>query len=411
MPLVSGFSRGSPVSPIPSFRRRSIFTSSTLIGSQDLAFKSRPNNFSLGDKKSRVLYNKGVGTLGREVAKEWGNTGKEGGRAKKFSMLDPIAWTSARRKTEKKRRERKREKEHMRKESGKTEKRHREREKIQRKREDTEKERRYRERERGDRNKRGERGTYKHNSEGQRTGSVKRKPFLKALGQHALLVRTTQRRTPGHSRTRYSRNTTRPTATDTDGQPAAASPASSSWLCLSPRAHQNYCRSSIHAFLIPSDVARSRMTPHPTPTQKKKPSHPPPSPRDWHISHFRSVSLLVRTTNVLLLPRTVRSSSSSRGHLAVGHQLFIKYACSPTTRSVAKAKQWSTCQAPLKHFEIRDIRRARWPRNWTASVNPSSRKPLIQRFSQRQTLVWGCCIVFKYNIRLHVFQVRDHEFG
>ncbi|KAJ8890959.1 hypothetical protein PR048_010468 [Dryococelus australis] len=40
MPLVSGFSRGSPVSPAPSFRRRSIYTSITLIGSQDLDVKS-----------------------------------------------------------------------------------------------------------------------------------------------------------------------------------------------------------------------------------------------------------------------------------------------------------------------------------------------------------------------------------
>ncbi|KAJ8873499.1 hypothetical protein PR048_024317 [Dryococelus australis] len=37
LPLVSGFSRGSPVSPAPSIRHRSIFTSITLIGSQDLA--------------------------------------------------------------------------------------------------------------------------------------------------------------------------------------------------------------------------------------------------------------------------------------------------------------------------------------------------------------------------------------
>ncbi|KAJ8891825.1 hypothetical protein PR048_004379, partial [Dryococelus australis] len=37
MPLVGGFSRGYPVSPAPSFQRRSIFTSITLIGSQDLA--------------------------------------------------------------------------------------------------------------------------------------------------------------------------------------------------------------------------------------------------------------------------------------------------------------------------------------------------------------------------------------
>ncbi|KAJ8880581.1 hypothetical protein PR048_017051 [Dryococelus australis] len=46
MPLVGGFSRGSPVSPAPSYRCRSIFTSLTLIGSQDLAVKSRPNLFS-----------------------------------------------------------------------------------------------------------------------------------------------------------------------------------------------------------------------------------------------------------------------------------------------------------------------------------------------------------------------------
>ncbi|KAJ8867975.1 hypothetical protein PR048_031784 [Dryococelus australis] len=42
MPLVGGFSRGSPL-PLPSFRRHSIFTSIPLIGSQDLAFKSRPD--------------------------------------------------------------------------------------------------------------------------------------------------------------------------------------------------------------------------------------------------------------------------------------------------------------------------------------------------------------------------------
>ncbi|KAJ8866781.1 hypothetical protein PR048_032642 [Dryococelus australis] len=46
MPLVGGFSRGSTVSPAPSFRRRTIFPSITLIGSQDLAVKSRPNIFT-----------------------------------------------------------------------------------------------------------------------------------------------------------------------------------------------------------------------------------------------------------------------------------------------------------------------------------------------------------------------------
>ncbi|KAJ8866140.1 hypothetical protein PR048_033664, partial [Dryococelus australis] len=40
MPLVGGFSRGSPVSPALSFRRCSILTSITLIGSQDLDVKS-----------------------------------------------------------------------------------------------------------------------------------------------------------------------------------------------------------------------------------------------------------------------------------------------------------------------------------------------------------------------------------
>ncbi|KAJ8880820.1 hypothetical protein PR048_017291 [Dryococelus australis] len=39
MPLVGGFSRGSPVSPASSFQCRSIFTSITLIGSQDLAIQ------------------------------------------------------------------------------------------------------------------------------------------------------------------------------------------------------------------------------------------------------------------------------------------------------------------------------------------------------------------------------------
>ncbi|KAJ8869604.1 hypothetical protein PR048_028596 [Dryococelus australis] len=48
MPLVGGFSRGSRVSPAPSFRRCSILTLITLIGSQDLAVKSCPkSHFSL----------------------------------------------------------------------------------------------------------------------------------------------------------------------------------------------------------------------------------------------------------------------------------------------------------------------------------------------------------------------------
>ncbi|KAJ8889331.1 hypothetical protein PR048_008830 [Dryococelus australis] len=46
MPLVDGFSRRSPVYASPSFRHRSIFTSINLIGSQDLAVKSRANLFT-----------------------------------------------------------------------------------------------------------------------------------------------------------------------------------------------------------------------------------------------------------------------------------------------------------------------------------------------------------------------------
>ncbi|KAJ8868974.1 hypothetical protein PR048_030515 [Dryococelus australis] len=46
MPLVGKFSRRSPVSPAPSFRCRSIFTSITLIGSQDLDVKFRQNLFT-----------------------------------------------------------------------------------------------------------------------------------------------------------------------------------------------------------------------------------------------------------------------------------------------------------------------------------------------------------------------------
>ncbi|KAJ8891113.1 hypothetical protein PR048_010624 [Dryococelus australis] len=46
MPLVGGFSRGSPVSPAPSYRRCSIFSSITLIDSQHLAVNSRPNLFT-----------------------------------------------------------------------------------------------------------------------------------------------------------------------------------------------------------------------------------------------------------------------------------------------------------------------------------------------------------------------------
>ncbi|KAJ8868536.1 hypothetical protein PR048_030064 [Dryococelus australis] len=46
MPLVGGFSRGSPVYPTRPFRRCSILTSNTFIGSQDLDAKTRPNIFT-----------------------------------------------------------------------------------------------------------------------------------------------------------------------------------------------------------------------------------------------------------------------------------------------------------------------------------------------------------------------------
>ncbi|KAJ8893902.1 hypothetical protein PR048_006503 [Dryococelus australis] len=47
-------SRGSPASPTPSFRRRSIVTSITLIGSQDLAVKSHPNPFTHSGDRSWI---------------------------------------------------------------------------------------------------------------------------------------------------------------------------------------------------------------------------------------------------------------------------------------------------------------------------------------------------------------------
>ncbi|KAJ8885842.1 hypothetical protein PR048_012048 [Dryococelus australis] len=47
MPLVNGFSRGSPIYRAPSFRRCSVLTSNTLIGSQDLTLKSCSNLFTL----------------------------------------------------------------------------------------------------------------------------------------------------------------------------------------------------------------------------------------------------------------------------------------------------------------------------------------------------------------------------
>ncbi|KAJ8880031.1 hypothetical protein PR048_020653, partial [Dryococelus australis] len=61
MPLVVGFSRGSPpFPPAPSFRCRSIFTSITLICSQDLAVKSHQNQSLTHSLNVSVLYMKAV---------------------------------------------------------------------------------------------------------------------------------------------------------------------------------------------------------------------------------------------------------------------------------------------------------------------------------------------------------------
>ncbi|KAJ8892042.1 hypothetical protein PR048_004609 [Dryococelus australis] len=55
MPLVGGSSRESPVSPSPSFRRRSALASITRIGSQDISLKSRPNLFLIDSLFTRRL--------------------------------------------------------------------------------------------------------------------------------------------------------------------------------------------------------------------------------------------------------------------------------------------------------------------------------------------------------------------
>ncbi|KAJ8898164.1 hypothetical protein PR048_003524 [Dryococelus australis] len=60
MPLVGGSSRGSPVSPALSFRRCSILASITLIGSQDLDVKSRPNLFTHSITGSAKLMSSGI---------------------------------------------------------------------------------------------------------------------------------------------------------------------------------------------------------------------------------------------------------------------------------------------------------------------------------------------------------------
>ncbi|KAJ8875468.1 hypothetical protein PR048_023363 [Dryococelus australis] len=55
MPLVGGLSRGYPASPAPPFWRCSILTPIALIGSEDLAVKSRPNIFTHSATKAAGL--------------------------------------------------------------------------------------------------------------------------------------------------------------------------------------------------------------------------------------------------------------------------------------------------------------------------------------------------------------------
>ncbi|KAJ8881639.1 hypothetical protein PR048_018125 [Dryococelus australis] len=55
MLLVGGFSRRYPVHPAPSFRRCSIFTSITLVGSEDLSVKSCPNLFTFKSQQTRKI--------------------------------------------------------------------------------------------------------------------------------------------------------------------------------------------------------------------------------------------------------------------------------------------------------------------------------------------------------------------
>ncbi|KAJ8867928.1 hypothetical protein PR048_031737 [Dryococelus australis] len=63
MPFVGGFSRLSPVSPTQSFRRHSIITSITLIGSQDHDVKSRPNLFAVEFTEAGVSAGGNIGVV------------------------------------------------------------------------------------------------------------------------------------------------------------------------------------------------------------------------------------------------------------------------------------------------------------------------------------------------------------
>ncbi|KAJ8872122.1 hypothetical protein PR048_025724 [Dryococelus australis] len=63
IPLVGGSSRGSPASPALSFRRCTVLTSITVIGSQDLAFNGRLNLFN----RCNHLRTPAIAPLGREI--------------------------------------------------------------------------------------------------------------------------------------------------------------------------------------------------------------------------------------------------------------------------------------------------------------------------------------------------------
>ncbi|KAJ8887252.1 hypothetical protein PR048_013467 [Dryococelus australis] len=70
--LVSGFSRGSPVYPAPSFRRRFIFTSIALVGSQDLAVFTFDHRKIVAFQDCEILYSEIGSSIGRnETTVKW----------------------------------------------------------------------------------------------------------------------------------------------------------------------------------------------------------------------------------------------------------------------------------------------------------------------------------------------------
>ncbi|KAJ8880898.1 hypothetical protein PR048_017371 [Dryococelus australis] len=92
MPLVGGFFSGISRSPAPSFRRCSIFISNTLIGSQKLAVKSRPNLLTHCDNVAALepflrppeLTSQNHGIL----------DGRDGSRSHVLTKASPVCYTS-----------------------------------------------------------------------------------------------------------------------------------------------------------------------------------------------------------------------------------------------------------------------------------------------------------------------------